>query len=109
MTVDVPRIHSAIQQIENAQSLWLEGQWSQSLPDALAYLLSIVGIDVWMKRCPWATFILDPPLHAAGFRTEEMRRYRQIITMNVGGRAIHFVPEDANILIHEVHRLISGV
>jgi hypothetical protein len=98
------RIQLAIEHIGKEEGLWLEGEWSPLLPTALAYLILHCGGSVWIDRHPSVSLLPNPPLHAAGFRHEDMRRYRQLITMAIGDRVIHVYPEDGQQLIKDARR-----
>ena len=100
------RIDVALKQLEEEKGLWLAGEWSPLLMAALVLLVDIAG-DSWVSAHPWISVAPQPPLHCAGFRTEDMRRYRQLITVECSDRVVHLYPEDATHIAVAVRRAMA--
>lgn len=69
------------------------------LCDCICAFLTERGGLVWIEANPHLLKDLEPIYHAAGFRTEEMRRRQAILPVEYGDVSLFFRPEDAERLV----------
>lgn len=98
---DMTTVEDARRNIRHHMQWWHEGrpEGSQALESALRVLVAHAGGDRWIDSHPHSLREPNPPLHAAGYRSEDMRRYRQLFSLQYGSRWIHLHPEDGEALL----------
>lgn len=107
-TVLIHRMIWAKKDIERELPCWKRGSWTCMLEAAVFFLIKTYGEKRWIKKHPWVLRLPNPPLHAAGFCTHDMRRYNSLMSLNIGGHEIQLYPEDGARLFHEARDVVQA-